>query len=363
MINTGSSSLKHEVIEGTSILAAGEERWEPGLAPGRHAEALHAALSATETPDAIGHRVVHGGSRFARATLLDAAVRADIEGLVELAPLHNRAALEAIDAASQAFPGVPQVACFDTAFHHTIPPPAATYPIPADWSELHGARRFGFHGLNVEWCAGRAAELLGPQAVRRLVVCHLGSGCSVTAVLEGRSVDTSMGFTPMEGVPMATRSGSIDPGLLLYLARAHGIDQVDDRLNYDSGLLGVSGRSGDLREVLAGADGGNRRCQLAFDVFARGVAAAVAAMTTALGGLDCLVFTAGAGAGSPRLRAAVAERLAHLDIVVDARRNEAAEADVEISDSPDPGVRVLVLRAGEELIIARQTAAVLQEEK
>jgi acetate kinase len=362
VINTGSSSLKHAVVDGRSILVAGEERWEPGAPPGRHAEALRAALAdAPAPPEAIGHRVVHGGSRFTSPTRLDPGVRAEIQGLVELAPLHNRAALEGIDAATEAFPHAPQVACFDTAFHHTIPASEATYAIPADWSDLHSAHRFGFHGLNVEWCAERAAELLSPETARRLVVCHLGSGCSVTAVLEGRSVDTSMGFTPMEGVPMATRSGSIDPGLVLYLARAHGIDEVDDRLNHDSGLLGVSGRSANLPDVLAGADAGDRRCRLAFEVFAHGVAAAVAAMTTALGGADCLVFTAGAGAGSPRLRAAVVERLGHLGVVINAERNEAAEPDVEISDSPEAGVRVLVLHAGEELIVARQTAAVLRE--
>jgi acetate kinase len=360
VINAGSSSLKHALIaDGETILASAEERWDPGGKPGRHGAAFRSAIAdGSEPPDAIGHRVVHGGSRFAGPARLNDDVRAAIESLVELAPLHNRAALEGIDAASDAFPDLPQVACFDTAFHHTIPAPAATYAIPREWTDRHGIRRFGFHGLNVEWCAGRAAELSGAEATRRLVVCHLGGGCSVTAVLEGRSVDTSMGFTPMEGVPMATRSGSIDPGLVLHLARAEGIEDVDRGLNHRSGLLGVSGRSADLREVIAGADQGDERCRLAFEVFVRGVAAAAAAMTTALGGLDCLVFTAGAGEGEPRLRAMVAARLQHLGMEVDPELNEAAVSDAEISPTA-AGVWVLVVGAGEEVVIARQTADLL----
>jgi acetate kinase len=360
VINAGSSSLKHALIEDGDVLASGADRWDPGAGPGRHASALTEAIAgAAEPPDALGHRVVHGGTRFSAPARVDGGVRAEIEALEDLAPLHNRAALEGIDAATEAFPDLPHVACFDTAFHHTIPEAAATYAIPGEWSERDGIRRFGFHGLNVEWCAGRTAELLGAEAVRRLVVCHLGSGCSVSAVLDGRSVDTSMGFTPMEGVPMATRSGSIDPGLVLHLARARGIDEVDESLNHASGLLGVSGRSSDLPEVLAGVDEGDERCWLAFYVFVRGIVAAAAAMTAALGGLDCLVFTAGAGEHVPRLRSAVAARLGHLGIRVDEGRNDAAESDAEISAGRASGVRVMVITAGEELVIARQTAELL----
>ncbi|HEU4658268.1 MAG TPA: acetate/propionate family kinase [Capillimicrobium sp.] len=342
VVNAGSSSLKHALVDAAAgeLLATGTERWAPADEPGRHAAALRAALADADAAavDAVGHRVVHGGSRFEGPALVDAAVRAGIAALVPLAPLHQRAALEGIDAVAEALPGVPQVASFDTAFHATLPPAARTYALPRAWTERWGVRRYGFHGINVSWCARRAAECLGPVRSRRLVVCHLGSGCSATAVLDGRSVDTTMGFTPLEGVPMGTRSGSIDPGLLLWLARAGlSIDELDDGLNHAAGLLGVSGRSADLREVLAAADAGDEHAALAFDVFVRGVARAVAAMTTALGGLDCLVFTGGAGEGSQRLRDAVCVRIAHL--------RDAAE--------------VLVVPAGEELVIAGEAAATL----
>jgi acetate kinase len=362
VINAGSSSLKHALIEtgNDTVLDSGEERWDPGAPAGRHAAALQAALhDADQAPEAIGHRVAHGGHQFDGPANIDEQARSAIRKLVALAPLHNRAALEGIEAARAAFPVTPQVACFDTAFHRTIPPSASTYAIPHGWTERYRVRRFGFHGLNVEWCAGRARDLLGASATERLIVCHLGSGSSVSAVLDGGSVDTSMGFTPMEGVPMATRSGSIDPGLILYLARAGlSIDELEHGLNDEAGLLGVSGRSSDLRDVLKGADDGDASCQLAFDVLVRGVAASVAAMTTALGGADCLVFTAGAGEGSARLRAAISERLAHLGIELDHARNESAAPDTEIG-AEKAGVRVLVIRAGEEQIIARQTAALI----
>jgi acetate kinase len=360
-INAGSSSLKHALVaDGGHVLATGEKRWDPGDGSGRHRAALQSAIAdAGQPPDAVGHRVVHGGSRFAGPARLDEEVRRQIKELTDLAPLHNSAALEGIDAATEAFPGVPQAACFDTAFHHTISAPAATYAIPGDWSDQYGIRRFGFHGLNVEACAGRATELVGAEGSRRLIVCHLGSGCSVTAVLDGRSVDTSMGFTPMEGVPMATRTGSIDPGIVLYLARQEGVEEVDRRLNHEAGYLGVSGRSADLRDVIAGIDEGDERCGLAFDVFVRGVSAAAASMTTALGGLDCLVFTAGTGEGSPLVREAVAARLAHLGVRLDPDRNQTAQPDADISIGDEPFVRVLVLAAAEEIVIVRQTAAVL----
>lgn len=339
VVNAGSSSLKHAIVDppdGT-LLASGTERWEPTADPRRHRAALRAALDGDGTVDAVGHRVVHGGERFAGPALVDADVRATIEALVELAPLHQRAALEGIDAAAAALPGVPQVACFDTAFHRTLPPEAATYALPRAWSERYGLRRFGFHGLNVEWCAGEAARRLGADATRRLVVCHLGSGCSVSAVREGRSVDTTMGFTPLEGVPMATRSGSIDPGVVLYLAR-HGLslDAIDAGLNHDSGLLGVSGVAGGARAVLDAADAGDECARLAVAMFVRGVAAAVGAMATALGGLDALVFSGGVGEGAAGVRAAVVERVAHLGAAA-----------------------VLVVAAGEETMIARQAAALV----
>lgn len=388
VVNAGSSSLKHALIDSAArdpdaaVLDAGESRWDPGAAPGRHGELLREVLSeGAGEADAIGHRVVHGGARFEAPARIDDDVRAGIAAAAELAPLHNRAALEGIDAAREAFPDLPQVACFDTAFHRTLDAAAATYAIPAAWAREQGIRRFGFHGLNVSWCAERARALLGAERARRLVVCHLGSGCSVSAVRDGRSADTSMGFTPLDGIPMATRSGALDPGVVLRMLGAGGLsaDEIDDALNHRAGLLGISERSADLRELLdlaagrdasasasAPGDGGApagdadaARAQLAIDVFVRGVAGAVAAMSTALRGLDALVFTAGIGEHSPPIRAAVADRLRHLCITLDPERNESAVPDADLAPSGAP-IRVLALKAREEQVIARQTAALLK---
>lgn len=374
VVNAGSSSLKHALVDsarigddpGGAVVASGEERWDPGDSPGRHGEALTRALrdaggSGAAGPDAIGHRVVHGGERFEAPAVIDDDVRAGIEQAARLAPLHNRAALEGIDAALEAFPELPQVACFDTAFHRTLDAEAATYAVPREWRERHGIRRFGFHGLNVAWCAGRARELLGAEASRRLVVCHLGSGCSATAVRDGRSCDTTMGFTPLDGVPMGTRSGAIDPGILPHLMRTAGLgaDELDDALNHRSGLLGLAG-SADVREVLAAAEQGEPDARLALDVFARGVAGAVAALSTSLGGLDALVLTAGIGERSPDVRAQVAARLEHLGVALDAARNgEATGGDDGEIGAVRARVRVLVVAAREELVVARETAAAL----
>ena len=361
VVNAGSSSLKHALVDSDAeqIIVSGEERWAPDERGGRHAAALAAALAdAGGRADAVGHRVVHGGARFGGPVLIEGEARAAIEALAPLAPLHTRAALEGIDAATAALPGVPQVACFDTAFHSTLPREVATYAVPREWTERFGLRRFGFHGLNVQWCHEQAAALIGREGSRRLVVCHLGSGCSVSAVLEGRSIDTTMGFTPLEGVPMATRSGSIDPGLLLHLlACGIGREELDDALNHRSGLLGISGLRG-LHEVELSASAGDDDAQLAFDVLVRGVSAAVAAMTTSLRGLDALVFTAGVGEHSAALRSAICERLPQLGVALDADRN-ATNAD-RIS-RPDGAVAVLVVAAGEEVVIARETARVLAE--
>ncbi|MFP5362992.1 MAG: acetate/propionate family kinase [Thermoleophilia bacterium] len=359
VVNAGSSSLKHALVDAASgeRLRFAEQRWDPAAQTADHGRALRAALAgAGDDAQAIGHRVVHGGEAFAGAARVDRAVRRQIAGLEALAPLHTRAALEGIDAAAAALPGLPQVACFDTAFHRTIPAAAATYALPREWSERFGLRRFGFHGLNVAWCAERAEALVGAQRCRRLVVCHLGSGCSVSAVLDGRSVDTTMGFTPLEGVPMATRSGSVDPGLLLHLL-ACGItpEQLGEALNHRSGLLGLTGLAG-VREVEQAAGAGDDRAQLALDVLARGVSGAVAAMTTALGGLDALVFTAGAGERSALLRGAVCARLSHLGVTLDTVAN--GRDDVHVARAGAP-VAVLVVPAGEEIVVAREAARLL----
>jgi acetate kinase len=308
--------------------------------------------SLAEAPDvaAVAHRVVHGGDRFREPVVLDDEVEQELARLVELAPLHNRPALDAIREARRALPDVPHVAVFDTAFHATLPETALTYAVPRRWREEWGIRRYGFHGLSVQWAAERVRE-------RRLVVCHLGGGCSVTAVLDGRSVETTMGFTPLEGVPMATRPGSVDPGALLYLLRHQlTLEELDAALEHESGLLGLSGRSGDVRELEASADPAAR---LALEVFGYRVAAAVAALAVPLGGLDGLVFTAGIGEHSARVRAGVCGRLGFLEVELDPARNEAAEPDAELAVEGSR-VRVVALRAREDVVAARAARALLR---
>jgi acetate kinase len=357
VVNAGSSSLKHALVDAAddTILRHGEARWDPDAGAGRHAEALRAALAgAGGRAEAIGHRVVHGGGHFSGPERIDRETLAAIAALAPLAPLHTRAALEGIAAAGLALPDLPQVACFDTAFHRTLAPEAATYALPRAWTERFGLRRYGFHGLNVAWCHEQAVRMLGAQRCRRLVVCHLGSGCSVSAVLDGRSVDTTMGFTPLEGVPMATRAGSIDPGVLLHLL-ACGIerDELDEALNHRSGLLGMTGLTG-LREVEQAAGGGDERARLALDVLVRGVSGAVAAMTTSLRGLDALVFTAGAGEHSAALRGDVCARLEQLGVALDETANARHAEQIAAAGAR---VAVLVVPAGEEIVVARETAS------
>jgi acetate kinase len=360
IVNMGSSSLKWVVLDATTegVLHQGDAHWT-GSEGGRHGEELEAALAQVPPVAAVGHRVVHGGARFTDAVIIDDEVRREIEGLSELAPLHNPAALAGIDAAVARFPSAPQVAAFDTAFHASMPEYARTYAVPWEWTSRWGVRRFGFHGLSVEYAVQRLSELLG-QRPRRSVVCHLGAGCSMTAVLDGRSVDTSMGFTPLEGLMMAQRSGSLDPGLLLYLLTRRGLDAatLDRELNQSSGLLGVSGVSADLREVQAAADAGQERARLAIDMFVYRVVAYIGAMVGALGGLDALVFTGGIGEHSRRVRQSVVERLGYLGAVLDPARNDADPVDKDIAAAESP-VRVYVIAAREDLSILRLTRRVL----
>jgi acetate kinase len=282
--------------------------------------------------------------------LIDDDVLRDLEALVELAPLHNTPAVAAIKQARVALPRLPQVAVFDSAFHATMPAEARTYALPAQARDEWGIHRYGFHGLSVQWASQQVR-------VPRLVVCHLGGGCSVTAVRDGRSVDTTMGFTPLEGVPMATRAGSVDPGALLYVLEHHlTLAELNDMLEHESGLLGLSGISGDVRELEASAADSAR---LALAVFAYRVATAVGAMATALGGLDALVFTAGIGENSASVRAAVCERLGHLGVELDADANESAEPDATIS-APAGAVRVVALHAREEVVAARAARQLLR---
>lgn len=298
---------------------------------------------------AVAHRVVHGGLRFRQPVVIDDAIVLELEAAVELAPLHNAPALAAIKDARRRLPGLPHVAVFDSAFHVTIPPEASTYALPAWVREDRGIRRFGFHGLSVQWASERVR-------VPRLVVCHLGGGCSVTAVRDGRSVDTTMGFTPLEGVPMATRTGSVDPGALLYLLEHHvTLEALDHLLEHESGLLGLSGLSSDVRELEASDAPGAR---LALGVFTYRVATAVGAMATALGGLDALVFTAGIGENSAYVRAAVCERLGFLGVEIDGQANASARPDAGIT-APGGSVEVVVLEAREDVVAARAARQVL----
>jgi acetate kinase len=341
-----------------AVLANGVTDWS-ATNGGQQADLLRTALNYLDSIAAIGHRVVHGGRRFSEAMIVDAEVRAAIEELIPLAPLHNPAALAGIDACAQVFPEVPQVAAFDTAFHTTIPDAAAIYPLPWEWTERWGLRRLGFHGLSVQYSVQRATQLLGGLPPR-LVVCHLGAGCSVTAVAAGRSVDTTMGFTPLEGLMMAARSGNVDPGLLLYVLRDKQIDvaELEATLNGRSGLLGTSGVSADLRLVIAAAAAGNQRAQLALDMFVHRIVCAIGGMAGGLGGLDALVFTAGIGENSPLVRERVAERFGYLGLRLDSDANATATADADIS-APDAPLRTLVIAAREDLAILSEMRRLL----
>ncbi len=357
VVNAGSSSLKLRVTSGDGDgVVAGCDL--PGDAP---AAAAVAALVAQTAPGAVGHRVVHGGDRLVAPVRVDDAVVAELRALTHLAPLHQPAALDGIEQARRAAPGLPHVACFDTAFHAALPPAAATYALPAPWRERFGLRRFGFHGLAHAWTSRRAAERLGRPAEGLRVVCaHLGAGASLAAVRDGRSVDTTMGFTPLEGLVMATRSGTVDPGLVLWLQRTGGLTAaaVEHGLEHEAGLAGLSGRGGDLRAVLAGEAEGDPACRLAVDVYLHRLAGAVAAMAAALGGLDALVFSGGVGEHAPAIRARAVERLAFLGLRVDDAANAAASADAVVSPPGAPAA-VLVVAAREELEIARGVRAVL----
>jgi acetate kinase len=357
VVNAGSSSLKVRLLDAADALVAQLDL----PAPGDDDAALVEALAGVGEADAVGHRVVHGGERFRDAVRVDADVVAELEALTDLAPLHQPGSLAALDVVGRALPDVPHVACFDTAFHVTIPPAATTYALPAAWRKRWPLRRYGFHGLSHAYASRRAAELLGREAPDlRVVTCHLGAGASLAAVRGGESVDTTMGFTPLEGVVMATRSGSVDPGLLLWLAERKGMPAAElaRGLEREAGLTGLAG-TGDMREVLARAEAGEATARLALDVYVHRLRAAVAAMTASLGGLDALVFTGGIGERSAPVRAAAADGLAFLGVRLDPERNaEAGEADRDLS-APGAGARTLLVHAREDLEIARQVRAAL----
>jgi len=358
VVNAGSSTLKLSLLDAADRICAERELDAPR--GGIEAEALAAALAGgLGEADAVGHRIVHGGERFAQAVRIDGGVEAELRALVDLAPLHQPKSLAALDAVSAALPGLPAVACFDTAFHATLPPAARTYALPAEWRERWHVRRYGFHGLSHAWVARRAPELLGVEPGLRIVSCHLGAGASLCAIAAGRSLDTTMGFTPLEGLVMATRSGSVDPGLLLWLLERTGMSEPElaAALEHDSGLLGLAG-SADMREVLARAAEGDAAAGLALDVYVHRLRAGIAAMSAALGGLDVLAFTGGVGERAPEVRLRAAEGLAFLGVRVDRDRNDAAGADAEIT-AEGASARTVVLRAREDLEIAAQVRRAL----
>jgi acetate kinase len=355
VVNAGSSSLKLRLLsEADAVLGSADLPAPRGAA---EAAQLEAAIGSLGQVGAVGHRIVHGGSMFTGPVLIDPDVRKRLESLSDLAPLHQPKSLAALDAVQTVLPEVPAVACFDTAFHATIGPAAATFALPEQWRERWTLRRYGFHGLSHAYVSRRAAELAGAQD--RLVSCHLGAGASLAAVQEGRSVDTTMGFTPLDGLVMATRSGSVDPGLLMWLEEHAGTPPAElaVTLEYRSGLLGLAGTA-DMREILARAAAGDQRAELAREVYLHRLRASIAAMAATLGGLDALAFTGGVGENSAEIRSRAMAGLGFLGVREDAARNAGGAGDREIGASDAP-VRSLVIAAREDLEISRQVRQVL----
>ena len=355
VVNAGSSSLKLRVLDPGDTVAAEADIDAPRSRVDE--DRLRAWIAGAGTVDAVGHRIVHGGERFRSAVRVDDGVVRDLRALTDLAPLHQPKSLAALDAVLDALPDTPTVACFDTAFHATLAPEATTYAVPRAWRERWGVRRYGFHGLSHAYASRRAAQMTG---ARRVVTAHLGAGASLAAVRDGRSVDTTMGFTPLEGLVMATRSGSVDPGLLLWLLDRErlGVEEMSAALEHEGGLLALAGTA-DMREVLARADAGDDEARVALGVYLHRLRAGVAAMVAALGGLDALVFTGGVGERSAPVRAAAADGLGFLGVALDAARNDAPDGDADVS--PDgAAVRTLVVPAREDLEIARQVRALLR---
>lgn len=323
-------------------------------------EELRAGLAGGLSVEAVGHRVVHGGNRGSGA-LVDTGLLKELESLSALAPLHNPPSLAALRVALEELPDIPHAALFDTAFHRRMLPEADRYAISDEWRSKWGIMRYGFHGFSHSYCASRAAELLGgPLEGPRVIVCHLGHGCSASAIANGRCLDTTMGFTPLEGLMMASRSGSIDAGAVLYMLRLPGasIDRLSHDLNHNSGLLGVSGVSADMREVLAAAQAGNERAELAVSMFCYRVRQAIGALFVTLGGADALVFTAGIGENAPVIRQRISEGLRALGFALDTGRNNAAVCDAEISEAGSRG-RIFVLASREELSMLRELKTIL----
>jgi acetate kinase len=400
IVNSGSSTLKLTLLSGEDDLLGHCELDAPRGAVG--ARALEAALGTALLGDlagaqAVGHRIVHGGERFHDGVRIDAKVRGALSTLAELAPLHQPRGLSALESVEEALPELPHVACFDTAFHAEMPPAAATYALPERWRRRWGVRRYGFHGLSHAWIARRVPQLLDTDEELRIVSCHLGAGASVCAIHGGRSLDCTMGFTPLDGLVMATRSGSLDPALVLWLLERPGIDArgLEQTFEHESGLLALGG-SADMRVLLERSDRSDAEAQLAIDVYVHRLRAAIAAMAASLGGLDALAFTGGVGQSSPAIRRMATKGLGFLGVQIDEQRNAQTESDrggagghesvgghQGVGDHEGTGghegvgdhqsardreisaqgatVRTLVIDAREDLEIARQVRAVLHD--
>lgn len=388
VINAGSSSLKYQLLDSAShdILAKGlcerigigghlkhtpkngKPVFDEDLAMPTHAEAIKAVLDmlvskeygVIESPDeigAVGHRVVHGGEKFACSVIIDDAVMQALIDCIPLAPLHNPANITGIRACQALMPKTPMVAVFDTAFHQTIPPKAFLYALPYEYYVENQVRRYGFHGTSHKYVSQRAANMMGkPLGSLKLISCHLGNGSSVTAIKYGKSIETSMGFTPLDGLPMGTRCGAIDPSIVEYIMKARNmtIDEVNDVMNKKSGVLGISGVSSDFRDLDVAAAQGNERAQLAIDLFSYKVTKRIGSAAAAMGGVDAVIFTAGVGENGAEMRAEICADLAFMGIKLDAEKNKVHGKELDISAS-DATVKTLVIPTNEELMIAIDT--------
>jgi acetate kinase len=390
LLNAGSSSLKCTLTEAANlkVIAQGQADWAGSVTHYQysgpdgqehsedvswkgHADAVRRFLhdlrhaEPVALPDgsrlaAVGNRVVHGGP-FTSSVRITPEIRSRIAALADLAPLHNPPSLATLAAAEAELPGVPQVAVFDTAFHATLPPEAHTYAVPDSWTRAWGIRRFGFHGLSHAYCSQRAAELLGrPPEGLRLVICHLGHGCSAAAVKDGRCVDTTMGFTPLEGLMMGTRCGSIDPSIVLHVQQHHDLTaaQVETVLNHESGLLGVSGISGDMRQVLDAVRAGHPQAQLALAIYTHRVRQAIGALAVTMGGVDALVFTAGVGEHAAPVREASCAGLECLGLELDAQANTTCRPDADVARRTSRG-RILVIATREDVTMLQEVTRVI----
>jgi acetate kinase len=359
VVNAGSSSLKLRVLDPADAVTGRADLPAPRGAA--DVSEIESAIQSLGQVDAVGHRIVHGGTLYTGPVLVDDQVRQRLESLTDLAPLHQPKSLAALDAVQAVLPGVPAVACFDTAFHATIPAPAATFALPEEWRTRWSLRRFGFHGLSHAYASRRAAELLGrdDDGGLRLVTCHLGAGASLAAIRGGRSVDTTMGFTPLDGLVMATRSGSVDPGLVLWLEEHVHMPTAElaSALENRSGLYGLAGTA-DMREILSRAAAGDTRAELARETYLHRLRGSIAAMAAATGGLDAIVFTGGVGENSAEIRWRAMDGLGFLGIAADPASNDGGGGDREIG-APAAAVRALLIAAREDLEVARQVRATL----